>query len=144
MLVDASAAGAQAAGIACLPKQALGLLGGNPGGSGLSVPVPFGNQICLAEDMVVAGTSHVPNIDRIAERLGAGDELRFERDKGNLHDAWAVKVLAGSERVGFVPCGNNEMIARMMDGGKRVFGKVVAKERRGTWNKIHMEVYLDD
>ena len=68
----------------------------------------------------------------------------FEREPGNLFDAWAIRVFAGGDRLGFVPCDQNEIIARLMDGGKSIGAKVTAMEKIGRWNKIHMEVYLDD
>ena len=40
------------------------------------------------------------------------------RDAGNLHDRWAIKVMHEGKRLGFVPCDVNEILARLMDGGK--------------------------
>jgi len=113
-------------------------------GSPLSVPVPFQNKIVLIEDARVAGTTHVKGIDGTVEGLEVGTALRFERDPGNLADCWAIKVYAGEDRVGYVPADCNEIIARLMDGGKAISGKLTAKEKIGNWNKLHMEVSLDD
>ena len=113
-------------------------------GAPLSVPVPFQSKIVLIEDTRVAGTSHVKGIDGIVEGLEVGVELRFERDPGNLADGWAIKVYAGVERIGYVPADCNEIIARLMDGGKAVSGILTGKEKVGNWNKLHMEVSLDD
>ena len=113
-------------------------------GAPLSVPVPFQNKIVLIEDARVAGTSYVKGIDGIVEGLEVGAALRFERDPGNLADGWAIKVYAGEDRIGYVPADCNEIIARLMDGGKAVSGELTAKEKIGNWNKLHMEVSLDD
>lgn len=113
-------------------------------GAPLSVPVPFQSRIVLIEDTRVAGTTHVRGIDEIAESLNVGADLRFERDPGNLADTWAIKVYTGDVRIGFVPADCNEIIARLMDGGKAVSGKLIGKEKLGTWNKLRMEVSLDD
>lgn len=110
----------------------------------LSVPVPFQNKIVLIEDARVAGTTHIRGIDDIVERLEVGADLRFERQPGNLADYWAIKVYAGDDRIGFVPADCNEVLARLMDGGKALSGKLTGKEKLGTWNKLHMEVSLDD
>ena len=112
-------------------------------GASLSVPMPFQNRIVLIDDARVAGTTHVPSIDRIVEGLQVGMDLRFERDPGNLVDCWAIKVFAGSECIGFVPADCNEVLARLMDGGKALSAKLTGKEKLGTWNKLHMEVSLD-
>ena len=113
-------------------------------GTPLSVPVPFQNKIVLVEDIRVAGTTHIRGIDDIVDKLKVGMDLRFERDPDNLADSWAIKVYAGEERIGFVPADCNEILARLMDGGKAVSGKLTSKEKLGTWNKLHMEVSLDD
>ena len=61
-----------------------------------------------------------------------------------MADAWAIKVFAGEERIGYVPADCNEIIARLMDGGKALSVRLTGKEKLGTWNKLHMEVSLDD
>ena len=113
-------------------------------GTPLSIPVPFQSKIVLIEDTRVAGTTHIRGIDEVVERLEVGAELRFEREPGNLADYWAIKVYAGDDRIGFVPADCNEVLARLMDGGKALSGKLTGKEKLGTWNKLHMEVSLDD
>ena len=113
-------------------------------GAPLSVPVPFQNKIVLIEETRVAGTTHVSGIDAIVEGLEVGMDLRFEREPGNLVDYWAIKVYAGDERIGFVPADCNEVLARLMDGGKALSAKLTGKEKLGNWNKLRMEVSLDD
>ena len=114
------------------------------GGTPLSVPVPFQNKIVLIEDTRVAGTMHVHDIDAIVGKLEVGTELRLEREPDNMMDGWAIKVFAGGDRLGYVPADCNELLARLMDGGKALSGKLTGKEKIGTWNKLHMEVSLDD
>ena len=114
------------------------------GGMPLSVPMPFQNSIVLIERTRVAGTTHIPGIDAIAEQLEVGCELRFEREPDNLADHWAIKVFAGDVRIGYVPADCNEVLARLMDGGKALSGKLTGKEKVGNWNKLHMEVSMDD
>ncbi|MDO4401082.1 MAG: HIRAN domain-containing protein [Coriobacteriia bacterium] len=121
----------------------LGFAGDAPGAA-LQVPMPFSQHIVLVEDIHVAGTTHVADIDEIVSDVQVGHELVFERDPGNSYDCWAIRVFAGGRRVGYVPCDCNEILARLMDAGKRIAGQVTAKERIGAWHKIHMEVYLDD
>lgn len=113
-------------------------------GTPLSVPIPFQSKIVLIEDTRVAGTMHVHGIDAIVGKLEPGADLRLEREPGNLADAWAIRVFAGEDRIGFVPADCNEMLARLMDGGKALSAKLTSKEKLGKWNKLHMEVSLDD
>lgn len=122
----------------------LAMLMGKPG-EGPTLPVPFARSICLCEDMLVAGTSHIGGIDDIVACLEEGARLRFRRAMDNLHDTWAVEVYdLQDRRMGFLPASSNEMIARMMDAGKCVYGTFAYASKRGAWNRIHMEVYLDD
>ena len=113
-------------------------------GTPLSVPLPFQNRIVLIEDTRVAGTTHIDNIDAIAENLEIGTQLRFEREPDNLADAWAIRVFAKGVRIGYVPADCNEILARLMDGGKPLSGTLTSKEKIGHWSKLHMEVSLDD
>ena len=113
-------------------------------GTPLSVPVPFQGRIVLVGDTRVAGTTHIRGIDGIVEGLEIGKDLRLEREPGNLADRWAIRVYAGDERIGFVPADCNEILARLMDGGKALSAKLTGKEKLGNWNKLHMEVSLDD
>ena len=116
----------------------------NAAGTPLSVPMPFQSKIVLIEDTRVAGTTHVHNIDAIVARLEVGMDLRLEREPGNLADCWAIRVFAADDRVGFVPADCNEVLARLMDGGKALSARLTGMEKLGTWNKLHMEVSLDD
>ena len=116
----------------------------NAAGTPLAVPIPFQNKIVLIEDTRVAGTTHVHGIDAIVEKLEVGADLRLEREPSNLADSWAIRVYAGDDRIGFVPADCNEVLARLMDGGKSLSAQLTGKEKLGTWNKLHMEVSLDD
>ena len=128
--------------LAVVPALALGsVLEGNPA---LSIPLPFTNRIVLIEDTHVAGTSHVEGIETLVSNVHEGQILTLQRETGNRWDTWAIRVLADGARIGYVPADRNEVVARLMDGGKRLGATVVGKELLGGWHKIHMEVYLDD
>lgn len=113
-------------------------------GASLSVPVPFQSKIVLYDELRIAGTTYVHGIDAIVEELETGAELRFEREPENLADRWAIRVYAGNDGIGYVPADCNEVLARLMDGGKALSGKLTGKEKLGNWNKLRMEVNLDD
>ena len=133
-------------GLALISNAAGGLVAFNDKEKGgLWLPKPFANRILLLEHLHVAGTTHIQGINDICENLAPGTELELKRDVGNAHDKWAVKVYApDGRRMGFLPCDKNEVIARLMDGGKRCFAVVKGTEQRGKWSKIDIEVYLDD
>lgn len=114
-------------------------------GSGLLDAPPFSAPILIIERTRIAGTTHVPHILDYAAQLQRGQMLRFARETENQHDRWAISVFdAEDHKLGYMPVDCNEIPARLMDGGKRLFGKVAGVQQRGSWTKIDMEVYLDD
>ena len=88
---------------------------------------------------------HVPAMAAIAEGYGKGDRLSLVRDAANPHDGWAVEVRDGADRrIGYVSCECNEFVARLIDGGKSVEGRLTDKEQIGSWTRLVMEVVLND
>ena len=120
--------------------QQLGLVGANT----LSVPMPFESQIVLFESIRVAGTSYAPDIDATMGQMPDEARLELVREPDNQADAWAIRVEHDGKKIGYIPADKNEMLARLMDGGKTLGGKLVSRELRGTWWNVHMEVYLID
>lgn len=101
--------------------------------------------ICLVKGTTVAGTRHVAGVREMVRALSAGERLVLERDHDNLYDEWAVRVLDGARnRIGYVSCECNEVVARLMDGGKRVFGVFEGARQVESWTRVEMGVYLDD
>ena len=74
------------------------------------------------------------------------DEARLNpvREPDNQADEWAIRVEHDGKKIGYVPADKNEVLARLMDGGKALGGELVSRELRGTWWNVHMEVYLID
>lgn len=113
-------------------------------GASLSVPMPFQNRIVLIEHARIAGTARIRDIDKISESLAMGAALSLEREPGNLADCWAIKVASGGSPIGYVPADCNEILARLMDGGKALSASLTGKETTGKWTRLYMEVSLDD
>lgn len=120
--------------------QQLGLVGA----STLSVPMPFESKIVLFESIRVAGTSHAPDIDVTMGQMPDEARLDLVREPGNQADGWAIRVEYDGKRIGYMPADKNDVLARLMDGGKTLGGELVSRELRGTWWNVHMEVYLID
>jgi hypothetical protein len=51
---------------------------------------------------------------------------------------------ARGRRLGYVPADVNEILARLMDAGKRLYGEVTEIDLVGSWWRIAMGVWMDD
>jgi len=120
----------------------LALLGNSFGGNGL--PLPFVQEIFLME-CHIAGTMYRDNLFELEADLQKGAALVFKREPTNPHDALAIMILDIKGRMlGYIPKAKNEVIARLMDAGKLIFGKLEDKELVGDWLKIQVRVYMRD
>lgn len=108
------------------------------------VPMPFIHEIFLI-DCQVAGTGYVDGIEIKTANLERGKLLNFMREQSNSHDPLAIQILnEDKEKIGYVPKAKNEILAHLMDAGKRVFGRVEEKRLIGKWINISIKVYLMD
>jgi len=87
----------------------------------------------------------VENIDAKTAALEPGSILKFLRESDNKYDALAIQILNDrGERIGYVPRDKNEVLARLMDGGKLIYGQVQGKELIDDWWKIKIKIFLKD
>lgn len=113
-------------------------------GSGIELGKPFSKEIFLV-GAHIAGTTHIKEIETISENLVVGTKLDFYREPQNLYDNLAIVVKdEEGNKVGYIPRDKNEIIARLMDAGKLIYGTIKSKEVLGGWVKIGMEIYLKD
>ena len=122
-------------------KKIVSAFGGSGGGL---VPLPHIHEIFLI-DCRIAGTTHVEEIDDKTANIDKGTLLMFRREKDNQYDALAIQILNDKkERIGYVPKAKNEVLARLMDAGKLIFGRVEEKEKVDDWIKISIKVFMKD
>lgn len=88
-----------------------------------------------------------------AESDPTGESFCFERGaaKQGGGDGWADVWKRGcfaieykGRRLGYVPRDRNEILARLLDAGKFLFGRIIAKRRLGDWLKIDLRIFLRD
>jgi hypothetical protein len=117
----------------------LALMRGSFGKGGL--PMPFTKEIFLI-DTHVAGTTHC-DLEDVEPKLAPNDLLCFKRDPENKHDKLAIRIHdENGNHLGFVPRQRNEVLARLMDAGKLIMGKLEDKEWRGDWLHIKVRVFM--
>ncbi len=110
----------------------------------LDIEKPFSREIFLIE-VHIAGTTHIDNIDVLEPKLTEGVEVQFFREPNNQYDSKAIVVKdKEGNKLGYIPKEKNEILSRLMDAGKLLYGKVKTKKKLGDWIKIEMEVYLKD
>ena len=108
------------------------------------VSFPFITEIQLME-CYVAGTTFRYDIEVIEPELQKEDVLALKREPDNEHDKLAIAVFDKQDRrIGYIPQRKNEILARLMDAGKLVFGKIEKKKWRGDWLKIKIRVFMRD
>ncbi len=126
--------------LAPLDPNQLALLGA-AGSQGLSLP--FSREIFLVECRV-AGTSHL-DLAELESDLLPGAWIGCQREPQNPHDALAIRLHDGQGRkLGYVPRERNEVLARLLDAGKAVFGRLEGKEWKGRWLKLEIRLFLQD
>lgn len=123
-------------------NELIGLLHGKNGE--ITIPKPFENDIFLL-DTYVAGTNHIEGIEELEPCLNSGDRLDFFREPDNRYDEQAIVIrTVNGVKIGYVPKRDNVILARLMDAGKLLFGKITSKETKGPWVKIDIRIFLHE
>lgn len=113
-------------------------------GGALELGKPFVRPIYLI-DVHIAGTGHIENIKELEPTLALGMKLKFLRDAKNAHDSNAIEIQDGAgNKLGFIPRDKNEILSRLMDAGKLLYGTVKTKEFIKDWLKVAIQVFLED
>ncbi len=119
----------------------IALVGNSFGSDGL--PMPFMQEIFLLE-CKIAGTSFL-KLKEIEPNLNPEDLLIMNRETENKYDPLAVMILTQQgEKLGYIPKEKNEVIARLMDAGKLIIGKIVSKSWQGNWLKLMIQIFMRD
>lgn len=109
-----------------------------------NLPTPFEREIELF-DTIIAGTTHIENIEECTKDLTQEDILTFYREPNNPYDPHAIMILTEKgEKIGYVPKKDNVVFSRLMDAGKLIYGRITTKECQGNWVKIDLKIYLKD
>jgi hypothetical protein len=105
--------------------------------------MPFAREIMLVE-CHIAGTSY-RDLKEGDVPLVTDSVLALRREPSNEHDALAIMIFDEAGRhLGYVPKAKNEALARLMDAGKLLFGKLQHGKWHGDWLKIEMRIFMRD
>lgn len=94
-------------------------------------------------DSFVAGTTHLKD-PSVLDDLKEGSGLKLMREDNKFDDN-AIKITDEQGRkIGYVPEKDNIVFARLMDAGKVLGAKVNNIEKKGSFTKIAIGIYLVD
>ena len=111
--------------------------------TGTAIRIPCDQDIMLAR-MHVAGTYYY-EAEETAGKLSPGQRFALRREPENAHDELAIEVLLpDGPKLGYIPRRINEIPARLMDAGKRLFVRMESLEKRDKWVDIEISLYMED
>ena len=97
----------------------------------------------LALNCLVAGTSY-QKLKEIEPELLHQTVFEMKREAANEFDKKAVAIYYDKNKIGYIPKEKNEVIANLMDAGKKFSAKLISKKWEGNWLQIVVEIYLND
>ena len=94
-------------------------------------------------DSFVAGTTHLSD-PSVLDTIKVGDRLSLLRED-NKFDSNAILILTEEKKkLGYIPEKDNIIFARLMDAGKMLAAKIKGIEKKGSFTKIAIGIYLVD
>ena len=107
------------------------------------LPKPFVQEVDLL-NCNIAGTTFL-NLKDIEPNLKKNQLLVLKREPKNKYDDKAILILTeDGQKLGYLPQERNEILSRLMDAGKLLFGRLDEKSWMGTWLRLDIQVYLRD
>lgn len=95
-------------------------------------------------DSFIAGTSFIRN-SSLFEALTLGEDLILRREPENKFDSMAIMIMNGDgQKLGYVPRKDNLIFARLLEAGKMLKGKVSDIEKKDSYYKVRIGIYLVD
>lgn len=75
--------------------------------------------------------------------MSVGDPVRLVREPDNPHDPRAVRVEWHGAMIGFAPRADNIDLARLMDNGAAVEGRIAHLQKgRDPWKRILLDIFV--
>ena len=103
---------------------------------------PLVNEIHLF-DTYVAGTTHLED-KTVLELIKAGDKLMLQRETNKYDDNAILLLTEEGRKLGYVPERDNLIFSRLMDAGKMLVARIDKIEKKGSFMKIGIGIYLVD
>lgn len=94
-------------------------------------------------DTFAAGTTHLKD-KSILEQIKIGDKLILQREDNRFDDNAILILTEGKKKLGYVPEKDNIIFARLMDAGKLLGARIRGIDKRGSFYRISIGIYLVD
>jgi len=110
---------------------------------GASELSPFVRELLVLE-CHIAGTSYL-DLEETEPGLLVNDRFLLVREPENKFDEFAVAIYTAEKvKLGYLPRGKNETIARLLDAGKMIFVTMIEKQWMDDWLKMTVRAFLVD
>lgn len=119
------------------------------GGALLFVPKPSSENVpketreIRLSSPYIAGFQYYQGLE-LEQMLKENDGLILKREPQNTHDCYAIEVFTDSNKLGYLPREENKVIARMMDQGITVKGRIVkVNPEASPYRKVKMKLFYE-
>ena len=107
-----------------------------------SPKAPMQRQRYFLLDLHVAGFRHHGGLEHW-DALKLQAPVKLIRDSGNVFDQNAISVVFEGRKIGYIPRNYSELLARMMDHGRKLTARVARiEDPEDTWEPIHLNVFV--
>lgn len=110
-----------------------------------SLPMPFESEIFLLK-VKIAGLIYY-EVSQVKGELKNKDKLILKREPNNKYDKLAIEVYYNKDiKLGYVPRNKNEVIARLMDAGKIIYGLISSfnSNENNDYLEIDMDIFMKE
>jgi len=94
-------------------------------------------------DSFIAGTTHLED-SSVLDSIKTGDRLVLQREENKFDDNAIMILTEEKKKLGYVPEKDNIVFARLMDAGKLLKARINVIEKKGSFRKISIGIYLVD
>ena len=109
-------------------------------GQPLPTRVDAASRALLLQTCAVAGFQYHHG-EAVWNQLAPAQALTLVREPDNVHDSRAVRVEWCGRQLGYVPRGENAVVAGLLDRGEYLSAQIAAVERSDDpWQRVRLEI----
>jgi len=83
------------------------------------------------------------NGESVWSTLSVGENLKLEREPNNPNDRSAVAVYRDTDKLGYLPRGENNSVSQMLDRGEHIVARICQlRDSDDPWKRIQVSIVL--